>query len=49
MTTAGSPEVILLHDPGVCAPFCSSAFTVLGSAGMDLEVAQILKISVKTG
>jgi hypothetical protein len=42
MSTAVSPEVILLHDLGMCIPFCSSTFTVLGSALMDLEVALIL-------
>lgn len=46
LTAAVSPEMILLHDPGICVPFyVSSAFKVPGSAytSMELQVARILR------
>jgi hypothetical protein len=44
LTATVSPEVILPHDLGICVPSCvPSAFKVLGSACMDLQVAWILR------
>jgi hypothetical protein len=41
---AASPELILLHGPGICVAFCvSSPYKVVGSARMDLQVIVVLR------